>query len=108
MALPYHQPLRVDLYRFLFKTIFQRIQRTKVGKLRNSKCESPQLDREVISVRRIDGPESLLLEGSTFGHGLRMLVDNGVSSTIVWADTSEYVENATAREEAVTDGVFSM
>lgn len=35
---------------------------------------TPQKDRKVINVERIDGPESLFVEGSFNGHGLKMLL----------------------------------
>lgn len=40
---------------------------------------TPQQDREVIEVGRIDGPESLFVEDSIYGHRLKMPVDTGGS-----------------------------
>lgn len=53
------------------------------------KCVSFSQGREVIinvAIERINGLESLFVEGSIYGHELKMLVDTGTSRTIVRPD----------------------
>lgn len=54
-------------------------------KVRKLACTLQQ-DPKVISIGRIGDPKSSFVEGSIYGHGLKMLVDTGTSRTIMQPD----------------------